>query len=1277
MAIAFDAGVSGGGVTSSGSTTTLSWTHTTGAGANAILVFAVMDDGSNESMSVTCNGTAMTSLGGIDLGGNAIPPETGFYQYVQLFLATTSVTASSGNAIVVTSSASLPSGMCINGGSMSFSGYVSHGTVATAHNVDTATVPANTSGNIIAGFISCGETITQAGAPATGAFLNNYLADGNIGMSAGAYAPATGSSVTITWSSAASGYCSVGVEMQGSAGPTITTTSLPEAEIGQAYSTTVQATGGTTPYTWSISSGSLPGWASLNSSTGVISGTPTGAPATTSFTVEVTDNASLTGTQPLSITTFNPIPATIPALPAIPGLSTPGAATPGDPGPAPSGPVTGPAFYPATHPVRSVIPAPLKLRGVYMGVGPKDLSFGTGQVQWSAGGPVKNPVPGPVSHQRTQPAQARIPRQPRLSGVYMGVGPKDLSFGTGQVQWSAGTPLAGPKTGPVFYPATSPCRARIPREAPSGSITGMGAGGAICGAINGNGFGNGSGSKGAPVNNPNPGPVFFQRRTPVRFTLPPWHPTAGRIGFNKGAAVQNPIHGPPVYPLEGPIRVRLPQLQPRAGRIYSNAGAPVRNPSPGPVFVQRTFPARAQHPLPPRGRVYASVLRKITLPSSGPAFIQANQVLRAKLPLRPLLRGRMASVWGAPVNNPTPGPVFRQAASPARTRVILPPRGRVYSNPGRRQLVHNGPVFFPAVQALRAKLPQQPLLRGRTSFNHGAPVQNPASGPVFIQAVSPARARIPQAFSKGRISSSPGAPVHNPTAGPVFRQATSPSRIRPSLPPHGRITFNEGAPVAVITTGPVFYPRNFARAQQPLPRRGICRAIRFYPVPSSPAPGPVFSPVKLVRAQFPPFSKGRISSNPGARNPAPPASGPVFVQRTSPVQAKAPFPRRGQCRFLRRCPLPVSPPATGPVFVQATTPARIRPGLPPKGRIGSNPGGPVLNPGPVTTGPRTFVRAQQPLPRRGICRAIRFYGVQANPAPGPVFIQATAPIRARFPLPPRGRIASSQGAPVRNPVPAVAFVQKTYPARIRPHLPPRGRISFNVGVPAHNPCRGPGVPAGCTPGPGEVPAAPQGQDREQSRGAGTSRRPSPDLSSIRRIPRSALGSRRTLPADGPTPTPGAPVRNPAPGPVFRPAVHPCRTLVPQVFSKGRIGSSPGGPVLNPPAPLYPLQHPVQARHPLPPTPGRIGSNPGSPVVVPGSGPRVYPAKGPVQARRPLPPHGQGHSREQGRPGHATPPRARSSGRRSGPSGGSSRRTPPEAGPAATPAARSRTSRSPP
>ena len=81
-------------------------------------------------------------------------------------------------------------------------------------------------------------------------------------------------------------------------------TSLPQGSVNTAYSAQLQASGGVTPYAWSISSGSLPAGLSLNAGTGVISGTPT-ASGVFNFTVQVTDSSASTpqtATQQLSIT---------------------------------------------------------------------------------------------------------------------------------------------------------------------------------------------------------------------------------------------------------------------------------------------------------------------------------------------------------------------------------------------------------------------------------------------------------------------------------------------------------------------------------------------------------------------------------------------------------------------------------------------------------------------------------------------------------------------------------------------------------------------------------------------------------------------------------------------------------------------------------------------------------------------------------------------------------------------------------------------------------------
>ncbi len=82
----------------------------------------------------------------------------------------------------------------------------------------------------------------------------------------------------------------------------ITTSSVPSSTQGTAYSNSLSASGGSTPYSWSITSGSLPAGLSLASSTGLISGTPT-ATGTSSFTATVADagNPAQTKSANLSI----------------------------------------------------------------------------------------------------------------------------------------------------------------------------------------------------------------------------------------------------------------------------------------------------------------------------------------------------------------------------------------------------------------------------------------------------------------------------------------------------------------------------------------------------------------------------------------------------------------------------------------------------------------------------------------------------------------------------------------------------------------------------------------------------------------------------------------------------------------------------------------------------------------------------------------------------------------------------------------------------------------
>jgi hypothetical protein len=67
---------------------------------------------------------------------------------------------------------------------------------------------------------------------------------------------------------------------------------LPGGSLQTPYSASIVVSGGTAPYTWTRSAGTLPAGLTLNSSTGVISGTPTAAATTLSFVVAVTDSST-------------------------------------------------------------------------------------------------------------------------------------------------------------------------------------------------------------------------------------------------------------------------------------------------------------------------------------------------------------------------------------------------------------------------------------------------------------------------------------------------------------------------------------------------------------------------------------------------------------------------------------------------------------------------------------------------------------------------------------------------------------------------------------------------------------------------------------------------------------------------------------------------------------------------------------------------------------------------------------------------------------------------
>ncbi|MEO7860530.1 MAG: Ig domain-containing protein, partial [Nitrospirales bacterium] len=99
----------------------------------------------------------------------------------------------------------------------------------------------------------------------------------------------------------------------------ILTNSLPSGVVSRDYAVALGGTGGTTPYTWGISNGSLPVGLNLDPS-GVISGQPTTAGTfSPTFQLQDSGNPPATVTKSLSITITLPAPPKITTTPLPPG----------------------------------------------------------------------------------------------------------------------------------------------------------------------------------------------------------------------------------------------------------------------------------------------------------------------------------------------------------------------------------------------------------------------------------------------------------------------------------------------------------------------------------------------------------------------------------------------------------------------------------------------------------------------------------------------------------------------------------------------------------------------------------------------------------------------------------------------------------------------------------------------------------------------------------------------------------------------------------------------
>jgi hypothetical protein len=241
--VSFTAPSANGGAAISGYTVTASPGGATATGAASPITVTGLTNGTAYTFTVVANNSVGSSSA--SAASNLVTPVAAIQLPVANNVSTTVAANSSVNPITLD----------ITGGA--------------ATSVAIASVPTHGATSISGTSITYTPTAGYSGADSF-----TYTASNTAGTSTAATVSITVSAPTFAFSPAAG--------------------TLTGVTVGRAYSQTVAASGGTSPYTYAVTSGSLPAGLALNTSTGVISGTPTTA-GNASFTVTATDANAATG----------------------------------------------------------------------------------------------------------------------------------------------------------------------------------------------------------------------------------------------------------------------------------------------------------------------------------------------------------------------------------------------------------------------------------------------------------------------------------------------------------------------------------------------------------------------------------------------------------------------------------------------------------------------------------------------------------------------------------------------------------------------------------------------------------------------------------------------------------------------------------------------------------------------------------------------------------------------------------------------------------------------
>ncbi len=171
------------------------------------------------------------------------------------------------------------------------------------------TLPVGTAGAAYSTTLSVsGGTAPHSYAVTSGVLPAGLILNSTTGALSGTPTAGNGAGSSITVTAADANGCSISRVYNLTVCPVLSLSpaSLPSGMVSSAYSQTLSASGGASPYVYAVSSGSLPAGLVLNAGSGVLSGRPTST-ATASFTLSATDANGCTASRAYSVSPAAPV----------------------------------------------------------------------------------------------------------------------------------------------------------------------------------------------------------------------------------------------------------------------------------------------------------------------------------------------------------------------------------------------------------------------------------------------------------------------------------------------------------------------------------------------------------------------------------------------------------------------------------------------------------------------------------------------------------------------------------------------------------------------------------------------------------------------------------------------------------------------------------------------------------------------------------------------------------------------------------------------------------